>query len=93
MEQDDSDSKQSPINQTPAPPRTPTQTPAVRFDPAELLDQDITLEEMLSQAGSGAGHGELVQLPQEEPRNPDALDDRRRSDVNEWGRSEHMREI
>ncbi|MCX6525326.1 MAG: lysophospholipid acyltransferase family protein [Actinobacteria bacterium] len=93
MAQDDSDSEQSPSNQTPAPPRTPTQTPAVRFDPAELLDQDITLNEMLSQAGSGAGHGELVQLPQEEPRNPDALDDRRRSDVNEWGRSEHMREI
>ena len=90
MEQDDSDSKQSPSNQTPG---TPTATPAIRLDPAELLNQDITLEEMLSQAGSGAGHGELVQLPQEEPRNPDALDDRRRSDVNEWGRSEHMREI
>ncbi|MEI7887622.1 MAG: lysophospholipid acyltransferase family protein [Actinomycetes bacterium] len=62
-------------------------------EPAELLNQDDALEAALERADSGSAHGELVRIPLEGPRNPDALDERRRSDVNEWGRSEHMREI
>jgi len=42
-------------------------------------------------------HAALVPVPRESAAeghtDPDLLDDRRISDVNEWGRSEHMREI
>jgi len=60
---------------------------------ADSLNEQATLETALGLDESNATNRELVRLPKEQPRNPDELEERRRSDVNEWGRSEHMREI
>ncbi len=46
-----------------------------------------------SATNGSAGHGALVPVRRPQRRDPDELDDRRISDVNEWGRSEHLREI
>ena len=62
--------------------------PATSTEVTELADAD---------PASPVGHGALVPVPRSVPRggysDPDLLDDRRISDVNEWGRSEHMREL
>ena len=93
MEQEGSDSTDSPKSQSPSDRLRELAAASRQIEEAELLNLEVTLEDALGPARAPTGHGELVRLPQEEPRNPDELDERRRSDVNEWGRSEHMREI
>jgi 1-acyl-sn-glycerol-3-phosphate acyltransferase len=61
--------------------------------PAEVLPSEPVAAPPVELDTAPIGHGALVPVPREPRSDPDELDDRRISDVNEWGRSEHMREL
>jgi 1-acyl-sn-glycerol-3-phosphate acyltransferase len=65
-------------------PATPAE--ALPGDDVASLPVELAEESVVS-------HGALVPVARAQHNDPDELDDRRISDVNEWGRSEHMREI
>ncbi|GEM_PF-598926 len=93
MPPENSDSKKAHSSQRHSEPPLKNLAAALPVETADSLNEQATLETALGLDESNATNRELVRLPKEQPRNPDELEERRRSDVNEWGRSEHMREI
>ncbi|HTO01266.1 MAG TPA: 1-acyl-sn-glycerol-3-phosphate acyltransferase, partial [Microthrixaceae bacterium] len=72
-------------------PRRTTAKPAKSPGSAERSDSDPSIDELLED--SRADRDALLPIRREPRDNPDDLGEGRISDVNEWGRSEHMRSL